>query len=61
MARLSEKQLRYFTEVDQQNHVAWIALYPAAAGLHGLGVARFVRYRDQPMIAELAFAVIDAY
>jgi len=61
MARLSEKQLRYFSEADQENHVAWIAVDPSTAGLPGLGIARFVRYRDQPMIAEVAFAVIDAY
>jgi len=58
---LSDKQLRYFTEVDQKNHVAWIALDPSASGLPGIGIARFVRYRDQPMMAEVAFTVIDAF
>jgi len=58
---LSDKQLRYFTEVDQNNHVACIALDPSASGLPGIGIARFVRYRDQPMMAEVAFTVIDAF
>lgn len=61
VGELSDKQLRYFTEVDQINHVAWIALDPSASGLPGLGIARFVRYRDEPMMAEVAFTVIDAY
>jgi len=58
---LSDKQLRYFTEVDQENHIAWIALDPSASELPGIGIARFVRYRDQPLMAEVAFTVIDAY
>jgi GNAT superfamily N-acetyltransferase len=58
---LSDEQARYFTEIDQKNHVAWIAVEPSAPHFHGLGVARFVRLPDQPHIAETAFAVIDAY
>lgn len=58
---LSDKQLRYFTEVDQENHIAWIALDTSASGLPGLGIARFVRYPDQPLMAEVAFTVIDAF
>lgn len=61
MSRLSEEQLRYFTEVDQETHVAWIALNPAAAGLPGLGIARFIRKQEQPRVAEVALAVIDAF
>jgi GNAT superfamily N-acetyltransferase len=61
MSALSEEQLDYFTVVDQENHVAWIALDPSAPGLPGLGIARFIRYPDQPRMAEVAFAVIDAF
>ncbi len=61
MPAFSEEQLRYFTEVDQENHVAWIALDPSAPGLPGLGIARFIRYPDEPTMAEVAFAVIDAF
>jgi GNAT superfamily N-acetyltransferase len=58
--RLSEEQLRYFTEVDQENHVAWIGLGASSAGLPGIGIARFIRMEERPIMAEAAFAVIDA-
>lgn len=56
---LSDAQLRYFTEVDQIDHVAWVAVAGASAPA-GVGVARFVRMPDQPAIAEFSFTVIDA-
>lgn len=56
---LSEEQLRYFTEVDQENHVAWIGLGASSAGLPGIGIARFIRMEERPTMAEAAFAVID--
>jgi len=58
---LSEEQLRYFTEVDQKNHVAWIALDASSIGLPGIGIARFVRMKERSTTAEVAFAVIDAF
>jgi GNAT superfamily N-acetyltransferase len=57
---LSEEQLRYFTEVDQENHVAWIGLDVSSPGLPGIGIARFIRMEGCPTTAEVAFAVIDA-
>jgi len=57
---LSDAQLRYLTEVDQINHVAWVALAAEPTPAAGLGVARFVRMPEQPAIAEFSFAVIDA-
>ena len=55
---LSEKQLRYFTEVDGVNHVAWIAEIPDGIGL---GVARWIRLKEEPDVAEGAVTVIDPY
>lgn len=57
---LTEEQLRYFTEVDQQNHVAWLAVNPLLPGQPGQGIGRFVRREDQPSVAEFALTVIDA-
>jgi len=57
---LSMAQLRYLTEVDQINHVAWVAVAAEPTPVAGLGVARFVRIPEQPAIAEFSFAVIDA-
>ena len=55
---LSEKQLRYFTEVDFVNHYAWIAEIPDGIGL---GVVRWIRLKDEPDVAEGAVTVIDTY
>jgi len=59
--RLSDQQLRYFSEVDQQSHVAWIALDSSDPKHPGLGIARFTRTNEEPTVAEMAFVVIDAY
>ncbi len=59
--RLSKQQLRYFTDLDQERHVAWIALDPSAPGLPALGVARYVRLETEPKIAEAAVAVVDSH
>ncbi len=61
IGRLSKEQLGYFTEVDQQNHVAWVALDASSPELRGLGIARFIRLQEDAAIAETALAVIDAF
>ena len=55
---LSEKQLRYFTEVDFVDHYAWIAEIPDGIGL---GVVRWIRLKDESDVAEGAVTVIDTY
>jgi GNAT superfamily N-acetyltransferase len=57
-SRLTEAELRYFTEVDGRDHVAIIAVHaddPARLA----GVARFVRDPEDPERAELAVTVCD--
>lgn len=57
-SRLTEAELRYFTEVDGRDHVAIVAVHaddPARLA----GVARFVRDRDAPEQAEIAVTVCD--
>jgi hypothetical protein len=58
---LSEEELRFFTEMDQVNHVAWGAIKQDDPEFPGLGVARFVRIPESPEIAEAAVTVIDPY
>jgi GNAT superfamily N-acetyltransferase len=58
---LTDRQLAYLTEVDGHDHVAWIATLPDEPGEPGVGVARWVRLRDDPEVAEAAVTVIDAY
>ncbi|MCA9688367.1 MAG: GNAT family N-acetyltransferase [Myxococcales bacterium] len=58
---LSDAKLRYLTEVDQRDHIAWGALDLDAPGLPGVGVARCVRLNDDPTAAEAAIAVVDSH
>ncbi len=53
-------ELAYLTEFDGQDHLAIGAVREAPDGeLEGLGVARFVRSKDTPEVAEAAVAVVD--
>src|ERR1700730_6834344 len=56
-AQLSDKQLRYLTDIDHHDHEALVAIDPATRD--GLGVARYVRSRARPDEAEFAVAVAD--
>jgi L-amino acid N-acyltransferase YncA len=59
---LSEEQLRYLTEVDHENHSAWLAI-----AVHdgerdqGVGVGRWIRFGNEPDVAEVAVTVIDEF
>ena len=57
---LSEAQLRYLTEIDYTNHMAWAAVDLRAPGELGIGVARCLRLESQPTVAEVGFAVMDS-
>jgi RimJ/RimL family protein N-acetyltransferase len=61
MQELSDKLLRYLTEIDYRNHFAWIAQLPDVEGSPVVGVGRWVRLADDPDGAEAAVTVIDAY
>jgi RimJ/RimL family protein N-acetyltransferase len=58
-SELSASELSYLTEVDHHDHEALVALEPDS--LHGIGVARFVRSREDPELAEVAVAVADSW
>jgi RimJ/RimL family protein N-acetyltransferase len=58
--QLTDKQLRYFTEVDQKDHVAWVASLPDRPDDPLVAVARYIRLEDDPEAAEAAVTVIDA-
>jgi RimJ/RimL family protein N-acetyltransferase len=57
---LSDAQLEYFTEVDQVDHVAWVAALPDRPGHPLAGVARYIRLEKDPDAAEAAVTVVDA-
>jgi GNAT superfamily N-acetyltransferase len=59
--RFTDRELRYLTEVDMIDHVAWVALLPDEDGQPGIGVARWIRMDEEPALAEGAVTVIDDY
>src|SRR5215510_13319274 len=56
-ACLTEDELRYLTEIDQERHFALGA--STVDERDGLGVARFIRLDGEPGVAEAAIAVVD--
>jgi RimJ/RimL family protein N-acetyltransferase len=61
VTELSARELAYLTELDYDDHFAWGALDLDDPEQAGLGVARYVRLRDDPTAAEAAVAVVDAH
>lgn len=59
--RFTDEELRYLTEVDMVDHVAWVALLPDEPEQPGVGVARWIRTKDDPSVAEGAVTVVDEY
>jgi GNAT superfamily N-acetyltransferase len=59
---LTDKELKRLTEVDGVNHYAIGAAMAADDGnLQGMGIARFIRTKHDPEVAEAAIAVVDDY
>ncbi len=58
---LLEDDLKFFTEIDYVNHMAWGVLRRAPTGDQGIGVARYVRYPRNPKCAEAAVTIIDEF
>jgi GNAT superfamily N-acetyltransferase len=58
---LTDDQLRYLTEIDHRNHLAFVALNPDEPDEPGMGVARCVRIEGEPDVAEAAVTVLDRY
>jgi GNAT superfamily N-acetyltransferase len=52
---LSDEELRYLCEIDQESHFA----LGAERDGEGLGIARFIRLSDEPTVAEAAITVAD--
>jgi len=58
---LSEDQLHYLTEVDQERHSAWVAGVVEDDRETGVGVVRWIRLQNEPVTAEVAITVVDDY
>jgi GNAT superfamily N-acetyltransferase len=55
--RLTDAELRYFTDVDHHDHEALVAIDTTSGD--GVGIARYVRSPVDHRVAELAVAVVD--
>jgi len=54
---LTASDLRYYTDVDHHDHEALGALDHVRGG--GVGIARYVRDREDPRAAEIAVTIVD--
>jgi len=61
IAELGDEQVRYLTQIDYRDHMAWVAVDPTLPDQPGLGVARYVRVADEPDVAEAAITVVDSH
>ena len=55
---LTARELRYLTEVDFRDHVAFVAVRPEEPDVL-VGVGRWIRLASDPEVAEIAFVVAD--
>ena len=58
---LSAAELKYLTEIDNENHVAWVAIELSEGKERAVGVARYIRLDNDPDNAEVAVAVTDSH
>jgi RimJ/RimL family protein N-acetyltransferase len=58
---LTDRHLDHLMDVDQRDRTAVVAFAIDDEGAPGVGIARYVRDRDDPSCAEAAVTVLDAY
>lgn len=58
---LTDEMVRYLTDVDGTNHIALAAVVdsPDLKTETGVGIARCIRLKDEPSVAEAAVTVVD--
>ena len=61
LGQLSDQQARYLTEVNYEDHMAWVAVDLSPPDRPGVGVARYIRLPEDPTAAEAAVTVLDGY
>lgn len=59
--QLTDGQLTYLTDIDNVNHVLIAATEVAEKGSAGIGLARYIRLKQEPDVAEFAISVADDY
>lgn len=61
ISRLLPGQIKYLTEIDNVNHVAFCVQDFSNADGPGIGVGRYIRVNGDPDSAEIAITVIDSF
>ena len=61
LKKLTDADLDYLTQIDYHDHFAWVAFAHDETPEHGIGVARYVRSKENPEEAEAAVTVLDDY
>ena len=59
VSSLSDAQLRYLTDTDGVDHVAWGALDVSDLDAPGFGIGRWIRLTGTPHVAEFSLTVLD--
>ena len=57
----TEQELKYLTEVDQNNHLAFVAVHHKDGNLLPAGVIRAIRKKDFEHMAEMGITIVDCY
>lgn len=57
----TEEELKFLTEVDQVNHLAYVAVHHKDGAQLPAGVIRAIKNSDRPTYAEIGIVIVDRY
>lgn len=57
----TEDELKFLTEVDQVNHLAYVAVHHLNGALWPAGVIRAIKNAEKPTHAEIGITIVDCY
>lgn len=57
----TEMELKFLTEVDQTNHLAYVAVHHLDGNLRPAGVIRAIKNAARPTFAEIGITIVDCY
>jgi RimJ/RimL family protein N-acetyltransferase len=59
--KLPASLITYLVDVDYVDHFVWVVLTEEDGSLRGVASTRYIRLKDDPEVAEIAFGVTDDY
>lgn len=59
--KLIPSQLKYLSDIDQDNHIAWGILDVTNDKVKPAAVGRMIKIKSNPKMAEIAITVVDEY